>query len=121
MTASKQEEGETRVRCTAVLNRRAWASLRRLRRGLDRFEDHDGHRAHNVRLRQRIDGRLTGSPRASTSATLARASEPACCQGFQRFTTHALWDAGVGRDHMSSSVRRAASPVAAPVTFWTLD
>ena len=67
---------EYRVRCAAVLDRHAWALLRRLTRWLDQFKDCFGHRAQHVSLRPYIDGLLGDSARKSMSAMLARVSEP---------------------------------------------
>ena len=83
------------VRCAAVLDRHAWALLRRLTRWLDQFKDCFGHRAQHVSLRQYIDGLLGDSPRKSMSAMLARVTEPTSYQAFQHFITHAPWDAEV--------------------------
>lgn len=81
-----------------MLDRRAWALLRRLTRWLDQFKDCFGHRAQHVSLRQYIDGLLGDSTRKSMSAMLARVSEPTSYQAFQHFVTHAPWDAeGVWR------------------------
>ena len=63
-------------RCGPVLDRHAWALLRRLTRWLDQFKDCFGHRAQHVSLRQYIDGLLGDSARKSMSAMLARISEP---------------------------------------------
>jgi SRSO17 transposase len=76
-----------------VLDRHAWALLRRLTRWLDQFKDCFGHRAQHVSLRQYIDGLLGDSARKSMSAMLARVSEPTSYQAFQHFITHAPWDA----------------------------
>jgi SRSO17 transposase len=76
-----------------VLDRHAWALLRRLTRWLDQFKDCFGHRAQHVSLRQYIDGLLSDSARKSMSAMLARVSEPTSYQAFQHFITHAPWDA----------------------------
>jgi SRSO17 transposase len=76
-----------------VLDRHAWALLRRLTRWLDQFKDCFGHRAQHVSLRQYIDGLLGDSARKSMSAMLARISEPTSYQAFQHFITHAPWDA----------------------------
>jgi len=78
-----------------VLDRHAWALLRRLTRWLDQFKDCFGHRAQHVSLRQYIDGLLSDSARKSMSAMLARVSEPTSYQAFQHFVTHAPWDAEV--------------------------
>lgn len=78
-----------------MLDRHAWALLRRLTRWLDQFKDCFGHRAQYVSLRQYIDGLLGDSPRKSMSAMLARISEPTSYQAFQHFITHAPWDAEV--------------------------
>jgi SRSO17 transposase len=78
-----------------VLDRRAWALLRRLTRWLDQFKDCFGHRAQHVSLRQYIDGLLGDSARKSMSAMLARVSEPTSYQAFQHFITHAPWEAEV--------------------------
>jgi SRSO17 transposase len=78
-----------------VLDRHAWALLRRLTRWLDQFKDCFGHRAQHVSLRQYIDGLLGDSARKSMSAMLARVSEPTSYQAFQHFVTHAPWDAEV--------------------------
>ena len=67
---------ELPVRCAAVLDRHAWALLRRLTRWLDQFKDCFGHRAQHVSLRQYVDGLLGDSARKSMSAMLARVSEP---------------------------------------------
>jgi SRSO17 transposase len=81
-----------------VLDRHAWALLRRLTGWLDQFKDCFGHRAQHVSLRQYIDGLLGDSARKSMSAMLARVSEPTSYQAFQHFITHAPWDAeGVWR------------------------
>ena len=79
----------------AVLDRHAWALLRRLTRWLDQFKDCFGHRAQHVSLRQYVDGLLGDSARKSMSAMLARVSEPTSYQAFQHFITHAPWDAEV--------------------------
>jgi SRSO17 transposase len=76
-----------------VLDRHAWALLRRLTRWLDQFKDCFGHRAQHVSLRQYIDGLLGDSARKSMSAMLARVSEPTSYQAFQHFITHAPWEA----------------------------
>jgi SRSO17 transposase len=76
-----------------VLDRHAWALLRRLTRWLDQFKDCFGHRAQHVSLRQYIDGLLGDSARKSMSAMLARISEPTSYQAFQHFITHAPWEA----------------------------
>jgi SRSO17 transposase len=76
-----------------VLDRHAWALLRRLTRWLDQFKDCFGHRAQHVSLRQYIDGLLGDSVRKSMSAMLARISEPTSYQAFQHFITHAPWEA----------------------------
>jgi SRSO17 transposase len=76
-----------------VLDRQAWALLRRLTRWLDQFKDCFGHRAQHVSLRQYVDGLLGDSVRKSMSAMLARVSEPTSYQAFQHFITHAPWDA----------------------------
>jgi len=78
-----------------VLDRHAWALLRRLTRWLDQFKDCFGHRAQHVSLRQYIDGVLGDSARKSMSAMLARVSEPTSYQAFQHFITHAPWDAEI--------------------------
>lgn len=78
-----------------MLDRSAWALLRRLTRWLDQFKDCFGHRAQHVSLRQYIDGLLGDSARKSMSAMLARVSEPTSYQAFQHFITHAPWDADV--------------------------
>jgi SRSO17 transposase len=78
-----------------VLDRHAWALLRRLTRWLDQFKDCFGHRAQPVSLRQYIDGLLGDSPRKSMAAMLARVSEPTSYQAFQHFVTHAPWEAEV--------------------------
>jgi len=78
-----------------VLDRHAWALLRRLTRWLDQFKDCFGHRAQPVSLRQYIDGLLGDSTRKSMSAMLARISEPTSYQAFQHFITHAPWDAEI--------------------------
>jgi SRSO17 transposase len=76
-----------------VLDRQAWALLRRLTRWLDQFKDCFGHRAQHVSLRQYVDGLLGDSVRKSMSAMLARVSDPTSYQAFQHFITHAPWDA----------------------------
>ena len=78
-----------------MLDRHAWALLRRLTRWLDQFKDCFGHRAQHVSLRQYVDGLLGDSARKSMSAMLARVSEPTSYQAFQHFVTHAPWDAEV--------------------------
>jgi SRSO17 transposase len=78
-----------------VLDRHAWALLRRLTRWLDQFKDCFGHRAQHVSLRQYIDGLLGDSARKSMSAMLERISEPTSYQAFQHFITHAPWAAEV--------------------------
>jgi SRSO17 transposase len=78
-----------------VLDRQAWALLRRLTRWLDQFKDCFGHRAQHVSLRQYVDGLLGDSARKSMSAMLERVSEPTSYQAFQHFITHAPWDAEV--------------------------
>lgn len=78
-----------------MLDRHAWALLRRLTRWLDQFKDCFGHRAQAVSLRQYIDGLLGDSARKSMSAMLARISEPTSYQAFQHFITHAPWEAEV--------------------------
>lgn len=78
-----------------MLDRHAWALLRRLTRWLDQFKDCFGHRAQPVSLRQYIDGLLGDSARKSMSAMLARISEPTSYQAFQHFITHAPWEAEV--------------------------
>lgn len=78
-----------------MLDRHAWALLRRLTRWLDQFKDCFGHRAQRVSLRQYIDGLLGDSARKSMSAMLARVSEPTSYQAFQHFITHAPWEAEV--------------------------
>jgi SRSO17 transposase len=78
-----------------VLDRQAWALLRRLTRWLDQFKDCFGHRAQHVSLRQYVDGLLGDSARKSMSAMLERISEPTSYQAFQHFITHAPWDAEV--------------------------
>jgi SRSO17 transposase len=78
-----------------VLDRHAWALLRRLTRWLDQFTDCFGHRAQHVSLRQYLDGLLGDSARKSMAAMLARVSEPTSYQAFQHFITHAPWDAEV--------------------------
>jgi len=81
-----------------VLNRRAWALLRRLTRWLDQFKDCFGHRAQRVSLRSYVHGLLSDSPRKSMAAMLARVSEPTSYQALQQFVTDAPWDAaGVWR------------------------
>ena len=75
-----------------MLDRQAWALLRRLTRWLDQFKDCFGHRAQQVSLRQYVDGLLGDSERKSMSAMLARVSEPTSYQAFQHFITHAPWD-----------------------------
>jgi SRSO17 transposase len=76
-----------------VLDRQAWAMLRRLTQWLDQFKDCFGHRAQHVSLRQYVDGLLGDSPRKSMSAMLARVTAPSSYQAFQHFITHAPWDA----------------------------
>jgi SRSO17 transposase len=76
-----------------VLDKRAWALLRRLTRWLDQFKSCFGHRAQHVSLRQYVDGLLGDSARKSMSAMLARVSEPTSYQAFQHFITHAPWNA----------------------------
>lgn len=76
-----------------MLDRSAWALLRRLTGWLDQFKDCFGHRAQHVSLRQYIDGLLGDSARKSMSAMLARVTEPTSYQAFQHFITHAPWDA----------------------------
>jgi SRSO17 transposase len=76
-----------------VLDRHAWALLRRLTGWLEQFKDCFGHRAQHVSLRQYLDGLLGDSARKSMSAMLARVSEPTSYQAFQHFITHAPWDA----------------------------
>jgi SRSO17 transposase len=78
-----------------VLDRQAWALLRRLTRWLDQFKDCFGHRAQHVSLRQYVDGLLGDSARKSMSAMLARITEPTSYQAFQHFVTHAPWEAEV--------------------------
>jgi SRSO17 transposase len=78
-----------------VLDRQAWALLRRLTGWLDQFKDCFGHRAQHVSLRQYVDGLLGDSARKSMSAMLARVSGPTSYQAFQHFITHAPWDATV--------------------------
>jgi len=78
-----------------VLDRHAWALLRRLTRWLDQFKDCFGHRAQHVSLRQYVDGLLGDSARKSMSAMLERVSDPTSYQAFQHFITHAPWDAEV--------------------------
>ena len=78
-----------------MLDRHAWALLRRLTRWLDQFKDCFGHRAQHVSLRQYIDGLLGDSARKSMSAMLTRISEPTSYQAFQHFITHAPWEAEV--------------------------
>ena len=78
-----------------MLDRQAWALLRRLTRWLDQFKDCFGHRAQHVSLRQYVDGLLGDSVRKSMSAMLARVSEPTSYQAFQHFITHAPWDAEI--------------------------
>ena len=78
-----------------MLDRHAWALLRRLTGWLDQFTDCFGHRAQHVSLRQHIDGLLGDSACKSMSAMLARVSEPTSYQAFQHFITHAPWDAEV--------------------------
>ncbi len=65
-----------------VLDRHAWALLRRLTRWLDQFKDCFGHRAQHVSLRQYVDGLLSDSARKSMSAMLARVSEPTRIKPF---------------------------------------
>src|SRR3982751_6679505 len=81
------------VRCAPVLDRQAWALLRRLTRWLDQFKDCFGHRAQHVSLRQYVDGVLGDGGRKSMSAMLERVTEPTSYQAFQHFITHAPWDA----------------------------
>ena len=76
-----------------MLDRQAWALLRRLTRWLDQFKDCFGHRAQHVSLRQYVDGLLGDSARKSMSAMLERVTEPTSYQAFQHFITHAPWDA----------------------------
>ena len=76
-----------------MLDRHAWALLRRLTRWLDQFKDCFGHRAQHVSLRQYVDGLLGDSARKSMSAMLERVTEPTSYQAFQHFITHAPWDA----------------------------
>ena len=57
-----------------MLDRHAWALLRRLTRWLDQFKDCFGHRAQHASLRQYVDGLLGDSARKSMSAMLARVS-----------------------------------------------
>jgi SRSO17 transposase len=78
-----------------VLDRQAWALLRRLTRWLDQFKNCFGHRAQHVSLRQYVDGLLGDSARKSMSAMLARITEPTSYQAFQHFVTHAPWEAEV--------------------------
>jgi SRSO17 transposase len=78
-----------------VLDKHAWALLRRLTRWLDQFKDCFGHRAQHVSLRQYVDGWLGDSARKSMSAMLARVTEPTSYQAFQHFITHAPWEAEV--------------------------
>ena len=78
-----------------MLDRHAWALLRRLTRWLDQFKDCFGHRAQHVSLRQYVDGLLGDSARKSMSAMLERVSDPTSYQAFQHFITHAPWDAEV--------------------------
>jgi SRSO17 transposase len=78
-----------------VLDRHAWALLRRLTRWLDQFKDCFGHRAQHVSLRQYVDGLLGDSVRKSMSAMLERICEPTSYQAFQHFVTHAPWEAEV--------------------------
>ena len=78
-----------------MLDRHAWALLRRLTRWLDQFKDCFGHRAQHVSLRQYIDGLLGDSARKSMAAMLERISEPTSYQAFQHFITHAPWEAEV--------------------------
>jgi len=78
-----------------VLDRHAYALLRRLTRWLDQFKDCFGHRAQHVSLRQYVDGVLGDSARKSMSAMLERISEPTSYQAFQHFITHAPWAADV--------------------------
>ena len=90
-----------------VLDRHAWALLRRLTRWLDQFKDCFGHRAQHASLRQYVDGLLGDSARKSMSAMLARVSEPTSYQAFQHFITHAPWEAevcgaGCGRRYPSA-------------------
>ena len=86
---------DCRYAARAVLDRHAWALLRRLTRWLDQFKDCFGHRAQHVSLRQYVDGLLGDSARKSMSAMLARVSEPTSYQAFQHFITHAPWEAEV--------------------------
>jgi len=76
-----------------VLDRHAWALLRRLTRWLDQFKDCFGHRAQHVSLRQYVDGLIGDSGRKSMAAMLARVTEPTSYQAFQHFITDAPWDA----------------------------
>lgn len=78
-----------------MLDRHAWALLRRLTRWLDQFKECFGHRAQHVSLRQYVDGLLGDSTRKSMSAMLERISEPTSYQAFQHFITHAPWEAEV--------------------------
>jgi len=78
-----------------VLDRHAYALLRRLTRWLDQFKHCFGHRAQHVSLRQYVDGLLGDSARKSMSAMLARVSAPTSYQAFQHFITHAPWEAEV--------------------------
>ena len=75
-----------------MLDKHAWALLRRLTRWLDQFKSCFGHRAQHVSLRQYVDGLLGDSARKSMAAMLARVSEPTSYQAFQHFITHAPWD-----------------------------
>jgi SRSO17 transposase len=76
-----------------VLDRHAWALLRRLTRWLDQFKDCFGHRAQRVSLRSYVHGLLSDSPRKSMAAMLARVVEPTSYQALQQFVTDAPWDA----------------------------
>jgi SRSO17 transposase len=76
-----------------VLDRRAWALLRRLTGWLDQFKDCFGHRAQRVSLRSYVEGLLSDSPRKSMAAMLARVTEPASYEALQQFITDAPWDA----------------------------
>lgn len=76
-----------------MLDRRAWALLRRLTQWLDQFKDCFGHRAQRVSLRSYVHGLLSDSPRKSMSAMLARVTEPTSYQALQQFVTDAPWDA----------------------------
>lgn len=78
-----------------MLDRRAWALLRRLTGWLDQFKDCFGHRAQRVSLRSYVHGLLSDSPRKSMAAMLARVTEPTSYQALQQFVTDAPWEAAV--------------------------